>query len=309
MAVTLRELTREEYENLALIKGNRPVNTSYTRKKRREIEHNNCILQRKEWMLTINDRNEIVDGQAHWAAILQFNERHPKHPIKTVSCCVEPGTGLNRAKEINNNVHTQWKEKDYFASFIAQGYTDYETLQRYRSTEAGKACGLPIVLRVCGYLEDKDANRKFKNGEFVMVRQDEEDIMSMLSNIARCKSALVRAIGDRSVSIPAFMKCLLILDMDRNMLSDRVNHPPINNRNFRYAFTEEEAVRNIELCYNHRIGASNPARLDIVNRYRDVRSTNWTQQRSATRQPALRIAPTRGAIRHGSLHDNGVVPV
>lgn len=306
MAVTLKEFTKKEYEKFTFILGNRPVDASYARKKRREIEHNgNCIPQIKEWILTINEKNEIVDGQAHWKAILEYNKKYPKCPIQTISCCVEKDAGLDRAKEINNNVHTQWKEKDYFASYIACGYADYEVLQRYRSTPAGKACGLSVVLRVCGYLEDENAERKFKKGEFVMFRTDEKDIMEILDAIAKCKTALTKTIGHRSVSIPAFMKCLMVKDVNRAMLAEKVSCPPINARNFQYAFTEERAVKNIEICYNYKLDKLSPARLEIFSLYRDTTSVNWTQLRSFVKLPTKKV----NIPKKGTLQDDGVVPV
>ena len=326
-------VTLSRYQNYRFILGNRGTKRTYVNKLRRQLEHNNGeVPDTVEWIITVNGRGEIVDGQCHWQAIMDYNTRHPKNQIQSIFVIVETNAGLARAKEINNT-STKWKEVDYFDSWIALGHSDYAVLRRIRQTEAGKACGLAIVLRVCGYLEDKDADRKFKNGEFEMIRE-EDNAIEMLGYIARCHRMLGDAFGTKQLALITFAKCLLIPGIDKEHLVRRVSRPAIEARGFHYSISADGIVSNINIVYNRELSNTRVSRLDIVNLYRDVQEYNWHNMRSATRQPNLRTNRPRpvsnpdpdpnppagaGALRpphvntplprRRTLRDDGVVPV
>ena len=171
--------TLEQYQNYTFILGNRHTNRTFVNKLRRQLERDNGVVPNTvEWIITVNSRGQIVDGQCHWQAVMDYNAKHAKNPIPSIVIIIEPNACLERAKEINNT-RTGWKEKDYFDSYIDLGYTDYVTLRRIRETRAGGTCGLTVVLQVCGSLENKNALSEFKKGEFVMIRE-ESKAMEML---------------------------------------------------------------------------------------------------------------------------------
>ena len=323
--------TLEQYVTFKFMKGNRKTKKSKVNKFRRTIEQNGGILPAtRDWIITINELNEIVDGQNHWQAIMNYNDKHRRNKIATVEIIIEPGARLDRAKEINNS-KSGWEEVDYFDSYIELGNEDYATLRRIRNTPYGKSCGLTTVLQVCSYLEDKNVLKKFRNGEIEMIREELE-ATKMLKNIATCKKILGEAYGTQSVAVLAFARCLMIPNINVDHLVNRVLHPDMRARNFRYSVVEEKIVENIEIMYNRNLKDTNVEPLNISDMYKDVQSHNWQNMRSAQRLPskrknqiippilpnssveesALHASCVNAVISHSrqnSLRDNGVVPV
>lgn len=280
--------TLEQYVTFKFMKGNRKTKKSKVNKFRRTIEQNGGILPAtRDWIITINELNEIVDGQNHWQAIMNYNDKHRRNKIAAVEVIVEPGARLDRAKEINN-ASSKWEEIDYFDSYIELGNSDYETLRRIRNTPYGKSCGLTTVLQVCGYLEDRNVISKFRKGEFEMIRE-ESDAIKMLERIAACKKILGEAYGTQSIAVLAFARCLLIPGINKEHLVRRVMHPDVTARGFRYSVAEANIVKNIEIMYNRDLKNTGVERLDISGLYKDVQCYNWQSARGAVRSPNKKI--------------------
>lgn len=281
--------TLEQYVTFKFMKGNRKTKKSKINKFRRTIEQNGGILPAtRDWIITINELNEIVDGQNHWQAIMNYNDKHRRNKIAAVEVIVEPGARLNRAKEINN-ASSKWEEVDYFDSYIELGNSDYKTLRCIRNTPYGKSCGLTTVLQVCGYLEDKNVISKFRKGEFEMIRE-ESDAIKMLERIAACKKILGEAYGTQNIAVLAFARCLLIPGINKEHLVKQVMHPDVTARSFRYSVVEANIVKNIEIMYNRDLKNTGVERLDISNLYKDVQCYNWQSARNAVRTPNKRTA-------------------
>ena len=311
MDFKLTYLNIDEYSQLTFILGNRAVNPSYTKKLRLEIEHNNGqIPARKDWILIINDKNEVVDGQCRIEAVRQYNARHPKNTIPTIACTVEPGAGLKRAQAVNN-ANTKWKTSDYIYSNIKLGRMDYAFLQTILDNGLmNKAGGLKIALGVCMGFDTPALMSKFRKGEFKMLRT-EADATELLNYLSDCRVRLNKSFGHYSYVAPVFFKCLFLRDrthkdIDRERLKDKINHVDISwkgkvngrKKNFMFSDDPVDILNNIHIAYNHGLTETNPRYFNIYGAYMDVGSYNFLHSRGSI-MPKLR----------DSLRDNGVVPV
>lgn len=294
MALEIRPVEKKDFDVFTLIRGNRRTKKSYVNKLRRILEANNGVIPNtREWIITINEKGQIVDGQCHWEAIQKYNEKHKRNPIVTIPCIVESGAGLDRAKEINNK-NTKWKDSDLIQSWIDLGHEDFAVLKRILDTPEAKACGATLVYRICGDLDDSSIHKKIVDGTFRMMR-DENDpegrtgAMDIMRRVAICKDSLHHNFGDRSVSVPVFIKCQMIRELDLDRLTERVRCAHINLRGFRHANYEDGVLRNLNLVYNERLPRDE--RIDIPGLYEDRRAHNHINRRSAVRRPTLRTAP------------------
>ena len=302
MNLELTYLNIDEYEMLRFILGNRAVNPAKVKKLRLEIEHNDGqIPARKDWILVINDKYEVVDGQCHIEAIRQYNRKHPKKMISTIACTVEPGAGLDRAKEINN-ANTKWKTRDYIYSAIQLGHTDYVFLQTVLDNGLMKrAGGLNIVLGVCMGFDEPSLKSKFYRYEFEM-RRSEQEAVELLNYLANCHDRLNKDFGHYSYAAPVFFKCLLLRDaytdkdIDRTRLQDRIRSVNVgwtgricgHRKRFVFSVDPVDILNNIHIAYNHGLNESDPEYFDIANVYKDIESHNHSQVRGAYRPPNRR---------------------
>ena len=101
-------------------KSNRPINENHVK---------NLIESKKEQYLftviTINEKNEICDGQHRFLAIKEL-----KLPMYYV---VMNGYGEKEMKQINST-NRVWNNDDFMKSYIAQGKNDYVKYQMFQDT-------------------------------------------------------------------------------------------------------------------------------------------------------------------------------
>ena len=306
MDLELTYLNTDEYAALTFILGNRAVNESYVKKLRLEIEHNGGnIPARKDWILVINDKNEVVDGQCHIEAIRQYNRRHQKKTIPMIACTVEPGAGLDRAKELNNS-NTKWTDKDHIHSNIQLGHMDYVFLSRVMDSGLLKrAGGLKVVLGVCMGFDTPGLKNKFHKGEFEMLC-NESFAIEMLGYLARCRACLNKTFGHYSSAAPVLFDCLRLRDtftekdIERARLEAAINNADrnwtgrINGHTKRFMFSDNptDILNNIHIAYNHGLRKGDPAYFDVVNVYEDVKCHNHQNARNAHQEPTRREVPT-----------------
>ena len=295
--MTVLKMKKEKYETLTFIKGNRRTQTSYVNKKRKEIEAEDKLPDTREWILEINEKNEIVDGQCHWEAIMQYNQKHPKKAIKEISYILRIGADLDTAKEVNNK-NTRWKDSDLIQSWIDLGHEDFIPLQRILTTPEAKTCGRTLVFNICNILDDKNVHKKIVDGTFTMQRK-EDDAMDLIRCVAACKKSLHDSFGHRTVSIPVFLRCLLVKDIDRGRLVERVKRPNLKLKGFQYSNKEDDILQDIELVYNEKI--ETVKRVDILDCYKDVVNYNRVNAKNARKLPLKKLPLEE--------EDNGVIPV
>lgn len=290
MSIESTKINKERYEKLTLIPFDRPVDPFWTKKYRLDIEHNGGkIPQRTEWCITINEKDQILNGKNRRAAVMQYNELHPKTPIKEMSCFIEPyyvgeDANLKRAQELNNK-NTRWKDDHYIGSFAMRGDSSYIKLQNILKLAGAKKCARKIIYQICSDLDDEMIHSKLIKGDFVFSR-DEDDAKELIAYVADCKDKL-KKFGHTSISIPVFIRAMLIKNIDRNHLANRVKNP--GNLKVTLSDTLEGIMKNFNKVYNGRLTANDsPEPLNLVEGWKTVAAYNQIQKANQRKEPKKR---------------------
>ena len=293
MPVKLKALKKEEFENLKHLIGNRPENKSKYNKFRRELEQDLSVLSRREWIIVINNQDEIIDGQNRLRAVLEYNKKHKKTPITVVQCTLEHVTGdaaIARAQELNS-AKEKWKESDHLESWIERGLMEYAELKRYLHMPCAKGLSSNDIYLICGDFDNKHAKKDMQNGTF-HIQREEEDIVKLMKQLGQVKKILLGSYGPSTIVIPMFLRCTQIRNIDVTRLINKLNRP---TQLIHYSNRPDEILKHFDKMYNYRETDT----LDLVQGYNVVQSYNTIQKENAKVSPRLKITEEQEARQRG----------
>jgi len=158
--------------------------------------------------IIINEKNEVIDGQARLAA---FRERNiPAYYMRV------PGLTLEDCIAMNKN-GTPWGYPDYINSFAQQGNENYQILQQFSSKHKKMHMDL-LAWVLTGSL---NARQKIKSGDFKVDIEWVKDADSIVNEIHEILDGL--KITGRIVNLHlALGYCLKKPEIDNERLKDRV---------------------------------------------------------------------------------------
>jgi len=284
MALQMKWMEKEQFEKLTMINGNRPLNPKKYNSFLKGIRQNNGILpETKQWPITVNAKNQIVDGQNHWYAVMLWNERHTKNPIKKIPYFLDPDGDLNTAK-IMNDSDERWKDSERIYSWKNLGHADFGVLEEILSTKNAKILGRGIVYKICGDPEIKNIHKTIVDGSFKMWR-DREDAEKMIAWLADVKSELTRVYGKSDIVVPIFLACTQIPRIDMEHFCKQLKNPPVK---ITYSISTDEVLKTFTRVYNSGEGSRSRKYLDITERYNIVKGYNSYQDVKQDMEPRLR---------------------
>lgn len=284
--IELITLNKKEFEALKHLKGNRPLNPTKYNKYRRELEQDPTVLSRRDWIIIVNKEGEIIDGQNHWKAVMEYNRKHKKCQITSMQCTVEEVSGLaavQRAKDINNS-KSKWTFKEYLESYIELGYVSYIRFKNLMQHAEAKGLSNDDKLLVCSDFEATGLMSKFNRGEFVIIRED-DDIVELMGYLSKIRPVLVDIYGPSDLVVPAFLRCSQIPDFDMERFIDKLKKP---TKDIHYEKHLDDILKNFNKMYNHKLDKNSQKRTDIVKQYAVVTAYNFYQEDNATRTPTLK---------------------
>lgn len=140
-----------DYESFVIMKENRKVTLNS-----RKVENLRNSIHKFGQLIPgiINENNEIIDGQhrLYVAKLLSI-------PFKFIICS---GLRIAEVLEVNNSQKC-WQTEDYLQSYIAQGNTNYQVLERFR-----KNYNKLSLMNIRALLGDKRRDGKFSEGLLVI---------------------------------------------------------------------------------------------------------------------------------------------
>ena len=156
------------------------------------------------------------------------------------------------------------------------------------------------VYLICSDLNDTSIHKKVVKGEFEFSRK-KDDAKELIAYVADCKKSLHECFGHSSISIPVFLRAMIVKDVNRDHLAKRVNKH--GNLVITYSNNENEIMRNLNKVYNAKLGGKNEVEpLDLVDGWETVKSYNHIQKLKKNDEPKKRkrtdipvIAPTSTA--------------
>ena len=283
--IELITLSKEEFEALKHLKGNRSFNKKKYNAFRRELEKDPTILRCRDWILIINKEGEIIDGQNHWMAVMEYNKRHKKNPITSMQCTIEDVSGeaaIQRAQDINNG-SDKWKDIDYLDSYAERGYVSYIRLKYLRQLDVAKKITLKDTMMICGDFKDNGLMTRFHKGDFNMIRED-KDIIPLMGYLGRVKQAL-KHYGPTTLAVTVFLRCSQVEGIDMARFIEKLKCPADS---VYFEKTEDKILANYDKMYNDSLRKTSPKRLDIKELYELVDSYNKIQKHNAKRTPTLK---------------------
>lgn len=110
--------TTHSYSLFKPIGGNRQLNPLHIQRLVKSMKENYLFT-----VITVNERNEIIDGQHRFNVIKELNL-----PLHYVIC---KGYGLNEVHRMNQNSKV-WNTDDYLDGYIQLGYRDYQIYKDFK---------------------------------------------------------------------------------------------------------------------------------------------------------------------------------
>lgn len=172
------------YDMFKFTRWNRAVEKARVKKIMQSVKKHGYITS----PVIINEKNEIIDGQARVTAFRELGI-----PVEYI---VHPGAGRAECVAMNMN-QTNWKDRDYIKSYASDGSEDYCRLKLLLE-EAGMS--LPITM--CAIRGDcvfsgGPASRAIREGSVVCTKEDYERAKWELLFLKDLKD-VAAAIGGRS---------------------------------------------------------------------------------------------------------------
>lgn len=280
--VELKVLAIDEFGKLHHLHGNRAEDRKMINRLRRDLECDLTILTRRDWIIVANENGDIIDGQNHYWAILEYNKKHKRHPITTIQYTVEDVEGtaaIARAKELNSGKN-KWKDDHYISSYKELGYKHYAVLDEIVHSEHAKGMARKDIYLICSSFDNKHVNKDLHNGDFQVMR-DVKKIYELMDWLKDVKEALKKFYGPADITVPMFLRCTQIQDLNVEQFIERLKRPL---RDTRYSIFPDDILDSFDATYNHNRRNANE-RINIVEMYNVVDSYNTLQKHNAKKLP------------------------
>ena len=223
------------YDFFKPIEGNRPVDE---KRVKRVMESIKSIGQLKIPVL-INDKREIIDGQARGAACKRLNI-----PVYYV---VQAGADIRDVRAANQN-STNWTVDNYISSYAETGNVSYRYLQilieRFRKTFGSSR----VILYACkGAIMDTN---KLKFGKLEISPEQYMHAEYLLTKLSEYVGIFKRIDGRREYYYYVLLFCMDDPEVDNNRLHEKVymlqaSLIPVSNM--------MQALEQIERVYNNKV--------------------------------------------------------
>ena len=128
---------------------NRPVNEPHVKSLKESMKQHYLFT-----LITVNEKNEICDGQHRFLAIKELNL-----PMFYV---VIPGYGEEEMRRLNTN-NTNWTNDDYMRCFVNQGNPNYVKYQIFKNTYKLNHSDSQKILK---WKHQSSYTKDFRNGDF-----------------------------------------------------------------------------------------------------------------------------------------------
>ena len=280
--VELKTLFIEDFGKLHHLKGNRPKDAKMIKRLRRELEANLNVLTRRDWIIIVNKKGDIIDGQNHYEAILEYNRRHKLHPITAIQYVEEDVEGLDaitRAKELNSGMN-KWKDDHYIGSYKELGYEHYAVLDEIVHSEHASGMARGDIYLICGNFDNKHVRKDLYNGTLEVLRETKE-IYQLMDYLKSVKKSLSDFYGPTKITVPMFLRCTQIPDINVDQFIKRLNHPL---KDTRYSIFEKDILESFDIAYNHNRKKAYE-RINIIDMYKVVDSYNTLQEHNSKKMP------------------------
>lgn len=284
MALRMRFMEKNVYEKLTRINGNRPFNPTKFHKFLRSIRDNDGKLpETGQWVITVNAKSQIVDGQNHWWAIMLWNEKHPKKAIEKIPYYLIADGDLNTAKALNTG-DERWKDPDLISSWSDLGHADFSVLKAILATDNAKKVGRRTVYKICGNPDIENIHKTIVDGSFTMWRE-QADAESMIAHLADVKSQLLNLYGPEKLVVPLFLACTRIQGIDMNHFCRQLKKPTVS---INYSINEKDILDTFTRLYNAGEGCRSRKHINIAAQYQIVMAYNTYQDENKNKDPQMR---------------------
>lgn len=280
--VELKTLLIEDFSKLHHLRGGRPKNLKKIKKYRRELEANLNVLTRRDWIIIINKKGDIIDGQNRYEAILEYNRRHKLHPITAIQYVEEDVEGpdaIARTKELNSGKN-KWVDDDYIGSYKELGYEHYAVLDEIVHSEHASGMARGDIYLICGNFDNKHVRKDLYNGTLEVLRETKE-IYKLMDYLKSVKKSLSDFYGPTKITVPMFLRCTQIPDINVDQFIKRLNHPL---KDTRYSIFEKDILESFDIAYNHNRKKAYE-RINIIDMYKVVDSYNTLQEHNSKKMP------------------------
>lgn len=198
-------LSTKDYNLFKKMVGNRPTQLFRVKKILKSIEKVGYITN----PIIVNDKMEIIDGQARFEALKQLNL-----PIDYI---IVNNAGIKECISMNT-YNSNWKEMDYINSYVNVGNINYirfkELLDTYRQ-------GLYVTsTAVKGTL--KLESRAVRDGDLIITENEFDKAKDKLSWICKFNSFINNVNGNKTTLKQVLILASTMPEVDRNRLEENV---------------------------------------------------------------------------------------
>lgn len=174
-------LTTTDYDLFRHLSGNRAVEPARVSRIMESIQTIGWVSN----PIIVNEKMEIVDGQGRFEALRRLH--------MPIEYRVLNGANISHCR-LMNDVNTPWKHKEFIASFAETGDESYKRLWQLMN-QFDVDCR--TIFRLINKRENQE--RKLKNGEFVLSREDFGRALTKLPIFSAYWKAMKRFRGNGGV--------------------------------------------------------------------------------------------------------------
>lgn len=249
--------TTRDYDVFKVMEGNREVDVPHVRRLMRVIKENDLTAK---FPIVVNSNMEVVDGQHRLEALKRLD--------LPVNYRVEDDVAIEDVRVINQ-VNKRWSWNDLARSYVELGNENYQPLLDLNEQRPG-LFNLDTLLAIANVTKTRNNTKPLANyffgGGLVLDDEQRAELLrktAYLSDFADLQPHFKRYSSRNSYELPRAYSSALI----RIMKSDKYDHQTFMQR-LSSAHVElpavvdvNEALRELEKAYNHKLSEENRVRL------------------------------------------------